>query len=53
MLTIKGDIYYIAVLNDVMDKECFEKWVDWATYYSEDSEYEDKAFNKIKGLLKL
>ena len=31
---ILGDIYYPVVLNDTMDKECYEEWYKDATYYA-------------------
>ena len=42
---IQNEIYYIAVLNDVMCKQCYEKWYKRATYYKEDTQYENKYFN--------
>jgi hypothetical protein len=42
---IKGDIYYIAVLNDVADKECCENWIEKATHYEEDMSLEDRLYN--------
>lgn len=42
---IKDKIYYIAALNDVMDKECLDEWLAWATRYEEDIPYEQKYYN--------
>lgn len=50
---IKGDIYYIAVLNDVMDKECYDRWYKGATRYTEDIPIEDRNFNHYKEALGL
>ena len=50
---IEGDIYYIPVLNDVMHKECYEKWLENATRYEEDIPYEEKAFKAVADELKL
>lgn len=41
---IKGTIYYIAVLNDVMDEKCFKEWLKDAIHYSEDARIEDNNF---------
>lgn len=50
---IKGDIYYIAVLNDTMDKECYERWYKGAKRYTEDIPVEDRNFNYYKEVLGL
>lgn len=50
---IKGDIYYIAVLNDVMDKECYDEWYKGATRYTEDIPIENRNFNHYKEALGL
>ena len=42
---IKDEVYYIAVLNDVMDKDCYENWLKRAKHYPEDKAFEDKNFN--------
>lgn len=42
---IDGEVYYIAVLNDVMDKDCYESWLKRAKHYSEDKTIEDRNFN--------
>lgn len=42
---IKKEAYYVAVLNDVMDKKCYEEWLKSATYYSDDKPVEDRNFN--------
>ena len=51
--TIKGDIYYIAVLNDTMDKECYDRWYKDAKRYTEDIPIEDRNFNYYKEALGL
>lgn len=38
--------YYVAVLNQVMCKECFERWHKSAKYYPEDVPYENENFNR-------
>lgn len=50
---IDGEVYYIPVLNDVMDKKCFEEWYSRAIPYSEDKHIEDRNFNYYKELLNL
>lgn len=45
---IKGEIYYVAVLNDVMDKQCYERWLEHAKNYPEDRQIEDRYFNYYK-----
>lgn len=44
-------LYYIPVLNMVFCKDCYEEWVNNATYYPEDAAYELKRFNYYKELL--
>ena len=46
---IKDDIYYIVVLHDTMDKECYEKWLETAINYPEDRDIEEMEY---KGFLK-
>ena len=50
---IWDEIYYIAVLNDVMCKTCYEKWYKTATRYKDDAEYENRYFNYYSKLLGL
>lgn len=50
---IRGDIYYIAVLDDTMDKECYDKWYKSAERYTEDIPIEDRNFNYYKEALGL
>lgn len=48
---IKEPIYYVAVLNDTMCEECYNKWYETATYYPEDSYIENKNFNYYRNAL--
>lgn len=52
---INGPVYYIPVINDLMDKECMEKWYETAKYYPEDRVYETRyinnLINNLKGLI--
>lgn len=50
---ITGDLYFPVVLNDTMDKECYEKWLAEAINYPEDREYEESRYNQIKGKLNI
>lgn len=49
---IEGDLYYICVLNDVMDKKCYENWLKTAVNYAEDRGYEEKMCKSIIQYLK-
>ena len=42
---IRGNVYYVAVLNRVFCKESYEDWYENATRYKEDIPYEEKHFN--------
>ena len=42
---IRGNVYYVAVLNRVFGKESYEDWYENATRYKEDIPYEEKHFN--------
>ena len=50
---ISGDIYHPVVLNDTMDKKCYEEWYKDAINYPEDREYEERAFQRIAKLLNI
>lgn len=50
---IEGELYYVAVLNDVMDKECYDRWYKGTTRYTEDIPIEDRNFNYYKEALGL
>lgn len=50
---ICNEIYYIAVLNDVMCKSCYEKWYENATRYKDDAECENRYFDYYSKLLGL
>lgn len=39
---ISETIYYVPVLTDTMDKECYEEWYKDATYYPEDASFEQR-----------
>jgi hypothetical protein len=45
-ITAEDTCYYVAVLNQVMCKECFERWHQSAKYYPEDVPYEEKNFDR-------
>jgi hypothetical protein len=44
---IKGDVYYIAALNDVMDKDCYESFTEDSTYYEADAPIEQRNFDYV------
>ena len=44
---ITDTVYYIPVLNDLMDKECMEKWYKSAEYFPEDKVYETRYINSL------
>lgn len=50
---VVSDIYYIAVLNDVMDEECYNKWYNNAKYYSDDRFIENHNFERVKGAIEM
>ena len=43
--------YYVAVLNQVMCKDCFERWHQSSKYYPEDVDYEKKNFQRTQDML--
>ena len=44
---INDSIYYIPVLNDLMCKDCMEKWYKDAEYFPEDKKYETQYINSL------
>ena len=42
---IRGNVYYVAVLNRAFSKEEYDKWYKNATRYKEDIPYEERYFN--------
>ena len=49
----KDRVYYIAALNDVMDKKCLDGWLSTATRYEEDMTYETRYFQLYSKLLNI
>jgi len=43
--------YYVAVLNQVMCKDCFESWHKYAKYYPEDVPFEKRNYDRVAGKL--
>ena len=43
--------YYVAVLNQIMCKDCFERWHASAKYYPEDVPFEKKNFQRTQDML--
>lgn len=50
---IDGDVYYVAVLNEVFGEESYNEWYDSATFYKEDIPYEKEHFNYYSNKLNL
>lgn len=46
-------IYYISVLNGVACKKCYEDWLNSATRYDEDIDYETRKFEYYAKLLNI
>ena len=42
---IRGNVYYVAVLNRAFGKKGYKDWYKNATRYEEDIPYEEKHFN--------
>ena len=49
----RDDIYYIAVLNDTMCKDCYNKWVASAHYYADDAPIEEANFRRCVSSLQI
>lgn len=47
-----NDIYYIAVLNDTMCEECYNEYMEEATYYDGDSRIEQRNYDFYISMLK-
>ena len=43
--------YYVAVLNRVFCKKCYDEWIASAKYYSEDAPFEERNYNRTKSEL--
>lgn len=49
---IKESVYYIPILNDCMDKECYDKWVERCIDIPEsDREYEQNNVEFVENML--
>lgn len=46
-------IYYIAVLNMLFCKDCFDDYIENAPYYEEDKDYEKNHYNYYAKLLNI
>lgn len=46
-------VYYIAVLNMLYCKDCFDDYIENAPYYEEDKEYELDTYNHYAKILNL
>ena len=45
--------YYVAVLNQILCKDCFERWHAGAKFYSEDVPIEKRNFENIQHRLEV
>lgn len=43
--------YYVAVFNYILCKDCFDNWLETATYYPEDAAIERRNYEYYAGLL--
>lgn len=50
---IEGNGYYIAVLNQIYDKDCFEEWKKRSTYYPSDAPVEKRNFDYYSKKLRI
>lgn len=46
-------VYYVAVLNMLFCKDCFDDYIENAPYYKEDKEYELNIYNHYAKILNL
>lgn len=53
LLNFEEHVYYIAVLNHLVDKDCYDDWMAYAERYNEDIAYEENLFNKYAAKLAL
>ena len=46
-------VYYIAVLNELFCKDCFDDYIENAPYYEEDKDFEIEHYNYYAKMLNL
>lgn len=46
-------VYYIAVLNELFCKDCFDDYIENSPYYEEDKIYEKNNYNRYAKILNL
>lgn len=46
-----NEVYYVAVLNRLFCKECYEEWYAHAIRYKEDAKYEERYFRSYANAL--
>ena len=49
----KEPVYYIAVLNMLFCKDCFDDYIENTPYYEDDKEYEKNNYNYYAKILNL
>lgn len=47
------EVYYVAVLNSLLCKKCYDNWYARARRYEEDAEYEERHFRNYANALRL
>lgn len=53
LIVEEKELYYVACMNRLFCKKCYEEWYINATRYKEDIPYEEKYFNTYAKLLNL
>lgn len=53
ILEQKEPVYYIAVLNALFCKDCFDDYITNAPYYEEDKDFEINQYNHYAKILNL
>lgn len=46
-------VYYIAVLNELFCKDCFDDYIENASYYEEDKDFEINQYNHYAKILNI
>lgn len=53
LIVEEKELYYVACMNRLFCKKCYENWYATAIRYKEDIPYEEKYFNTYAKLLNL
>lgn len=46
-------VYYVAVLNELFCKDCFDDYIENASYYEEDKDFEINQYNHYAKILNI